>query len=142
MTLDEMLGLPGAPLSVAATLTGADTASRATGFAYQGMTGLDAIDTPGGGCLYLRGEELVLIYLGDAALPTGLDDESLRTALGTAGDELPSREGKTASLHVVADQGVAWSEDNGAIGFVELFPPTTGRDYRRRIYRKPPKFVR
>jgi hypothetical protein len=61
---------------------------------------------------------------------------------GSDGETLRSRQGKSALMHVVADKGIAWSEDDGEVGFVELFPPTTLNGYQKTIYREPPKFIR
>lgn len=139
-TVQQLLALSGATLAGAAEVTGAspDRRERITG--YQGLRNLDVIEAPGGERIHVRGDDVVLVYVGAAALPEGLTSDSLSGAVGSDGDLLPSRQGKLAELHVVADRGVAWSEIDGEIGFVELFPPTTLAAYRRDIYQLPPVF--
>lgn len=141
-SLDELGRLPGAPLDVVASATGADTHQRESVTGYQRLADLDVIDAPGGERIFLRGDDVVLIYVGEDWLPTGTDHQALVRVAGSDGEELRSRQGKSALMHVVADKGLAWSEDGGEVGFVELFPPTTIDGYRKTIYREPPKFKR
>jgi hypothetical protein len=140
ITLGQLLAIPGANLAAAKEITGAsgDQRERITG--YQGLRDLDVIEAPGGERIHLRHNEVVLVYVGSTALPDGLTSDSLRSAVDSDGDLLPSRQGKLAELHVVADRGIAWSEVDGEVGFVELFPPTTLAAYRREIYQQPPVF--
>ena len=138
----DLLRLRGADLEVAARTLDADPDLREQVDGYQGLADLDVVDAPDGVRIFLRGDDVVLIYVGPDALPAGLDGETLGSAVGADGDLLRSRQGKRANLHVVAGQGIAWSEDAGQIGFVELFPPTTLEGYRRDIYLEPAKFIR
>lgn len=141
-TLDELTRLPGASLDTVASITGADPDHRESVTGYQRLTNVDVIDTSGGARIFLRGQEVVLVYVGTDALPAGTDHQALARVAGSDGETLRSRQGKRALMHVVADKGLAWSEDGGEVGFVELFPPTTLDGYRKEIYRKPPKFIR
>lgn len=141
-TLKELTQLSGASLAEVASVTGADTGQRESVTGYERLKDLDVIDAPGGARIFLRGEGVVLMYLGEGALPAGTDHQTLVEAAGSDGETLRSRQGKSAVMHVVPDQGVAWSEDGGAVGFVEVFPPTTIDRYRKTIYREPPKFKR
>lgn len=141
MTPAELLALRGADLAGAAEALRADPSRRQPIAGYQGLADLDAIDAPAGARLFARAGELVLIYLGPDALPPQLSDEDLAAAIGSSGEQLPSRQGKNATLHVAAEQGIAWSEEDGRIAFVEVFPPMTGEDYLRRVYLEPPAFI-
>jgi hypothetical protein len=142
ITLETLLKLPGAPLDKVAALTGADPANREEVTHYQALHDLEVIPTPGKAWIYVRGDAVKVIYFGELALPRGLRSDTLRDALGSDGEELRSRQGKRATLHVVAERGVAWSEEDGNVGFVEVFPPTTLDAYRTEIYGKSPRFLR
>ena len=142
MTLAELLRLSGAALADAATALGADPDDREEVDGYEALTDLDVIAAPGGARIYLRGEDVVMIYVGRGALPDSTDADALEAAVGSAGKELRSRQGKRAHIHVVAKQGVAWSELDGTVGFLELFPPTTFKDYQATIYAEPAPFKR
>jgi hypothetical protein len=139
-TLDDLLSLAGADLETAAKTTGASLDQREEVTGYQGLADLDVIDAAPGIRIFLRGDDVVLIYVGEAGLPAGVDDAALQAALGSDGENLRSRQGKLAELHVVAARGVAWSEVDGEVGFVEVFPPTTLEAYQRDIYLEPPVF--
>ena len=141
-TLEDWTHLSGASLDEVASATGADLTQRESVTGYQRLKDLDVIDTTGGARIFLRDDDVVLIYVGEIALPSGTDHDALVKAAGSHGETLRSRQGKSALMHVVADRGVAWSEDGGEVGFLELFPPTTIDRYRRTIYREPPKFKR
>jgi hypothetical protein len=140
--LDDLLRLPGLPLAEVVTLTGAEGAERERVKRYENLKKPDVIDAPGGIRIVVLGDEVALVYVGSVAVPAGLGSDELRDAVGSDGELLRSRQGKAATLHVVADRGVAWSEEQDEIGFIELFPPTTLHDYRTRIYREPPAFRR
>lgn len=142
MTLDDLLALPGAPLSAVASALSADPAARESVDGYEGLTDLDLVEAPGGARIYLRGDDVVLIYVGRRALPDGTDADTVAEAVGSQGKDLRSRQGKRARMHVVAKQGVAWSELDGTVGFLELFPPMRFRDYRATIYDEPGPFIR
>lgn len=140
-TLEQLLALRGADLEVAMAITGATAAGRESVTGYQGLEDLDVIDAAEGLRIFVRGDRVVLVYVGETALPDGLDSTTLSKALGSNGELLASRQGKLAELHVVADQGVAWSEVDGEIGFMELFAPTELGDYLRDVYQEPPTFI-
>jgi hypothetical protein len=140
-TLDDLLALRGADLETALNLTGASADERERITGYQGLADVDVIRVPDGVRIFLRGDEVVLIYAGDKALPPGLTHSEISAAVGSGGEQLRSRQGKRARLHVAANQGVAWSEVHGDVGFVELFPATDLETYRREIYLEPPRFI-
>lgn len=142
MTLDDLLRLPGASLSAVVEATGADPTNREPVTGYESIKKVDVIEAPGGARIFVRGDDVVLVYFGDGALPQGVDHGTLTAAVGSDGEGLRSRQGKTAVLHVVAEKGIAWSQDGRETGFVEIFPPCTDKAYRKDIYRKPPKFTR
>lgn len=141
ITVDQLLALRGVDLDVALKLTRASADQREPITGYQGLTALDVIKAPNGVRIYVRGDDVVLIYAGRSVLQGQLTDEELAAAVGSAGEELRSRQGKRALLHVAAESGIAWSELDGVVGFVELFPPTDLATYQREIYREPPRFV-
>lgn len=91
---------------------------------------------------YLRGVELVMVYIGDADFLAALSLDALREQLGGEGVTLRSRQGKRAHQHVWAEQGVACSELDGALGFLEVFPPISHERYLETIYDEPPAFIR
>jgi hypothetical protein len=142
MTLEELLQLPGASLEQAAAALDADPAQRESVDGYEGLADLDVVETPSGASIYLRGDDVVMIYVGRRALPEGTTGAAVAAAVGKQGKSLRSRQGKRATMHVVAKRGVAWSELDGAVGFLELFPPTTFEEYQNTIYDEPPEFIR
>lgn len=141
-TLDELLALRGGDLDKVAGATGADPAARRAVTGYESLTGVEAIDAPEGLTVYVRGNDVALVYAGTDALGDGVTDDDLVKAVGSSGAELGSRQGKSANLHVVAEEGVAWSEDGGEVAFVEIFPATDLDTYKSTIYRDPGPFIR
>ena len=91
---------------------------------------------------YLRGVELVMVYIGDDDFLAPLTLDALREQLGSEGVTLRSRQGKRAHQHVWAERGVACSELDGALGFLEVFPPISHERYLETIYDEPPAFIR
>lgn len=142
MTVEDLLALAGASLDVVSIAVGADPGARESVTGYESLKRVDLLVGSDGARVFLRGEDVALIYIGEDSLPQGVDHDALVAELGTDGAELRSRQGKSALMHVVADKGVAWSEDGGHVGFLEIFPPTTLKEYQKRIYRKPAKFIR
>lgn len=142
MTLDDLLALAGASTDVVLVAIGGDPDSRESVTGYQALKRVDVVVGSDGARAYLRGQDVALLYVGEESLPSGVDHDALVTAVGTDGSDLRSRQGKSALMHVVPDKGVAWSEDGGQVGFLEIFPPMTLHEYKRTIYRKPPKFIR
>lgn len=141
-SLEELLALREMDAAAVAAALGVEEKIRESITGYEGLSEVDALDDgPGIRCL-LRGEEVILVYVGRSGLPAGLDHDALVAAAGSEGRSLRSRQGKRAELHVVADAGLAWSEVGGEVGFLELFPPTTFEHYRATIYQEPPPFKR
>jgi hypothetical protein len=91
------------------------------------------------GYLYFDGDRQVMVYAGD---PEGADPDALAAQLGPGGHELRSRAGKRAVQRVWPEQGVAFSEEDGAVDFLEVFEPTTLAEYQARIYEDPGEFIR
>lgn len=141
IALPDLLALAGADLTDAQHLTGSHSSTRTRVTGYEGLKDLDVLDGAGTR-IFLRGDDVVLIYVGEAALPDGTTSDDLAALVDTDGQELPSRQGKNALIHVVAERGLAWSEEGGEIGFVELFPPTTFETYHDDIYVDPGTFSR
>ena len=142
MNLQDLLTLPGASLDAAIAVTGADPGTRESVRGYESLKRVDAMEAPDGTTIYIRGDDVQLVYVGEDALPAGVSHDALVAVAGSEGERLRSRQGKKARMHVVADRGIAWSEERGEVGFVELFPPTTLADYQRTIYREPMPFRR
>ncbi|RIJ70512.1 hypothetical protein D1871_18830 [Nakamurella silvestris] len=138
--LSDLLLIPGADLGETQRITGAMWAEREEVTGYQSLTDLDVLDGDGART-FVRGDKVVLVYVGESALPEGTDSETLRDLVGSDGEVLPSRQGRQGKLHVVADKGIAWSELRGDVAFVELFPPTTFEHYRQTVYLPPPAFI-
>ena len=90
---------------------------------------------------YLRGVELVMVYIGDDDFLAPLTLDVLHARLGES-VTLRSRQGKRAHQHVWAEQGVACSELDGALGFLEVFPPISHERYLETIYDEPLPFIR
>jgi hypothetical protein len=93
------------------------------------------------GHFYFDGNHQVMQYVGAAGLE-GVDPAELERRLGGPGEILHSRAGKSSVMHVYADRGVAFSSDGHEVELLELFPPTTFEDYRRRIYEDPGAFIK
>lgn len=140
--LDELLALRGQDLAAVCAATGADSSSRHSVGSFASLTDLEAIDAANGMTIYVRGDDIVLLYAGENVLPAGLTHEQVAAAVGSEGEDLSSRQGKSALLHVVAAEGVAWSEDGGEVGWVELFPASDFDTYKSTLYRDPGAFVR
>jgi hypothetical protein len=122
-----------AALRDAAPPPGGETES---GAGYGSMRGLEMVEAPEG-LLFFRYGELAVAHVPDPSLTR---DELARF---TAGDvpRLRSRAGKHAWVHARADEGLAVTEEDRRVRYVEVFPPTTFDDYRERIHVEPPKFV-
>jgi hypothetical protein len=91
------------------------------------------------GFFYFDGDRQVMLYAGE---PDGADPDALAAALGPGEHELRSRAGKRAVLRVWPQRGVGFSEQDGAVDFLEVFEPTTLEDYEARIYDDPGPFIR
>lgn len=91
---------------------------------------------------YLRGEQLEVVYIGNAEFLSALSPAAIRKELGGDGTRLRSRAGKTANQHVYPESGFAFSESGGALDFVEIFRPTSLDGYRASIYEDPGAFIK
>ena len=142
MTLADLLALRGADLATVCARTGVDPSSRDADVRYEALTDVERLDGPDAPRVFVRGDDVVLVYAGSWVLPQGLTSQEVAEAVGTDGEVLRSRQGKTALLHVAAQAGVAWSEDGGEVDSLELFPPTDLDTYRAQVYREPRAFTR
>jgi hypothetical protein len=101
---------------------------------YGQMTGLTMLNAPD-----------AVFYFSDAGLAVARlvdpDPDEADELLARGGERLRSSAGKRATVHVQADRGLAVTEEDGEVRYVEVFPPTTFDDYRERIYKPPLKFV-
>ncbi|CAN5482528.1 hypothetical protein BH20ACT2_BH20ACT2_03740 [soil metagenome] len=136
--LDEVLGLRDLSRPELLDRLGLGAGAVDEGRRYEGLEGLDMAHDPDvhPARFYFRGDELVMIYLSGPEL--SLDE--LRAHVSGAGVSLRSRQAKPANLEVHPGDGIAFSELDDEIGFVEVFPPTTEQAYRDRIYREPGPF--
>jgi hypothetical protein len=140
-TVPELLALRELDADAAAAFLGVDPSSPRAVAGYGSLKGMEVLESSERGIrFFLRGPSVVLVYIG-GALTNGVDDAALVAEVGSSGEPLRSRQGKRAVLHVVPSSGVAWSELDGEVGWIELFPPTTMEDYRRDIYVEPPPFA-
>ena len=101
---------------------------------YEGLE--DVFELSGGGLpgsVYLRNGRVVLVYVPRAALD-GVDPADIEGQLETEPARLRSRAGKTANLWVRPEEGVAYSADATRVHFVEVFPPSTLKEYKKGIY--------
>lgn len=119
---------------------GIDAGAVDEGRRYEGLEGLAMLHDDGvhPARFYFRGDDLVMVYLSEP----GLSLRDLRAHVSGDGVTLRSRQGKRSNLEVHPGDGIAFSELDDEIGFVEVFPPTTEQDYRARIYREPGPFRR
>lgn len=141
-SLAELLALRELDLDQAAEFLGTSPDSRQPIKGYGALRDVDALDSKDRGIRFLlHGNRIRLVYLGRGALPEGTKNEDLVAVAESNGDLLRSRQAKRARLHVAAGSGLAWSELDGRVGFVELFAPTTLDDYLDQIYEEPPKFI-
>lgn len=103
---------------------------------YEALDNLTEIHVPEKHPAYFffRGDELVVVYIGDESFLSELQPSSIEAALGKTRERLTSRAGRMASHWVYPRFGFAYSEDQGAVAFVELFQPTTMEGYLS-IYR-------
>lgn len=140
-TLDDLLALRDLDPQGAADFLGVDLTSRRPITGYGQMHSLDALSTPDSGVRFLlHDDQIVLVYVREGGVPDGLDHQAMLDAVTGEPATLRSRQGKHAQQHVLADQGVAWSELDGQIGFIEIFPPTNLEDYTEWVYEEPPVF--
>jgi hypothetical protein len=114
--------------------------------AYQKLAAVDAVSNSARwpGRFYFRGDKLVMVYLGSSSkgFLDGLDEKKITAELGGPGHGLRSRAGKTSNQHVYPDRGFAYSEENGKLDFVEVFPPMTLPQYLDTIYTPVGPFTR
>ena len=110
--------------------------------AYERLAGVDRLHTDAfPGHFYLRGDDLLMIYIPRSALKdTNLGE--LRSELGEPAATLSSRTGEDSTLHVHPERGVAFASDGEQVEILELFPPTTLDAYQSGIYKDPGEFIR
>jgi hypothetical protein len=107
--------------------------------AYQGLEHVDNV-TFEGAEIYLRGDRVALIYGDDLSFESPSASE-LGQALGGPGTMLASQASKRGVLHVYPERGIAVSEEDDHVQFIEVFPPATLDRYVTEIYREPPRFI-
>jgi hypothetical protein len=132
--VQDLLGMRDAAL---ADLRARPDADLMADVRYGQMTGLTRLHAPESSpaIFYFRDGRLAVARLVHP------DEREARELLGESAPELPSSAGKRASVRVRADRGIAVTEEDGHVVYVEVFPPTTFEDYRDRIHELPPKFV-
>ncbi len=119
-------------------------ADVAADVAYEKLTGVSRVSNGDvfPGHFFLRGDEVVMVYVGDPDFLSGLSEAEIEKELGGQGEILRSRAGKTSNQHVYADKGVAFSETDGKLDFLEIFAPMSLDDYKAKIYEDVGPFVR
>jgi hypothetical protein len=132
--VSSLQGLAGADLATVLEALGAEEVERAPVTGYEGLSDVELVEAPGGERIFVRGDEVKMIYLGEECLPPSITHDALIEALGADTVRLRSSQGKSARQHVVAEQGIAWSVEGDEVGFVEVFPPTDMETYRREVY--------
>jgi hypothetical protein len=137
--LDELLALRELDRGAIVERLGASPEQITPDVSYGSLGHVDRLTAPGAhpAHFFFRGDELALIYVPEDALHGVTPDQ-----LGGPGERLRSRFGKDAALYVHADRGVAYTEENGAVVALEVFPPTTLDRYRDEIWWEPPGFIR
>lgn len=116
----------------------------AEGDDYGQLQDLTSVDGAGvlPGLLFFLDGQVELIYLEGDVL-ADLSPSDLAAQLGDDPAWLDSRAGKKANLMVYAEQGVAYSEQNGTtLHYVEVFRPRSQEAYEAEIYRQPGPFIR
>lgn len=93
------------------------------------------------GLVYLKDGHAELVYLDGDAL-SDVSPSSLAVEFGDPAVRLRSRAGKRANLWVDAPHGIAYSEQGGALDFVEVFRPRSQAEYETEIYLDPGPFIR
>ena len=81
---------------------------------------------------------MAVVYVSGRA--AGASPDALLAELGE-GETLPGAASAGSELHVYPDRGIAFSHDADKLEMVEAFAPTTLDDYKRALYRDPPKFI-
>jgi hypothetical protein len=106
---------------------------------YGRMDGLEMLHAPGAhpAIFFFRDDRLVVAHLPDPDLAP----DEVAALVGEDPPRLRSRAGKHAWAHVRAEEGLAVTEEDGEVRYVEVFPPTTFEDYRDRIHTPAPHFV-
>jgi hypothetical protein len=85
----------------------------------------------------------VLLYIGSTADELAdLKPDQVMGSLGGPGLELASRAGKSHTQHVYPEKGLAFSEGDDQVDFVEVFPPTSADAYLSDLYIDPGPFNR
>ncbi len=113
--------------------------------AYQNLSGVTELHNAAvhpGWFYFTPDGKFALLYVGDAAALQGLSAAALHATFGKPADELRSRAGKTATHNVYPEAGLAFTEQDGKVALLEIFPTTTLADYKARIYLDPGAFTR
>lgn len=116
-----------------------------TSVAYERMKDVTAISHPehpelGAARFFFQNAKLVLSYLSGGS---AIQDADINAVIGGPGREpivLRSRAGKTSSLRVYADKGIAVSRGK-KLDFIEIFQPTKQQVYEQTIYVAPGPFT-
>ena len=132
---DTLKALLGMPLNTFVTKYAIQPNHIRTNVSYEALRGVTAIHNPSlsPAHFYFRDDQLILIYMGNQAALSSLNQQQLFGQLGGRGTELPSRAGKTSNLHLYSRQGFAMSVGDG-VDFYELFSPLSDAEYQKNIY--------
>lgn len=132
------------PLTTVQKMLGATQTNVRPNAVYEKLTGVSELTYPQvfPGRFYFRGDDFVLLYIGDETYLSRLSPATIEGELGTEGIWHRSREGKTSGLYVFPAHGFAFSSDGETVGFVEIFPSMTIEEYRDSIYLDPGPFIK
>ncbi|MFP4148775.1 MAG: hypothetical protein ACLFUG_04215 [Nitriliruptoraceae bacterium] len=110
---------------------------------YGRLTDLTSIEDPTvfPGTLYLADGVVDLVRVGPDDL-VSVSRSDLESQLGGDAVGLASRAGKRATLWVHAPEGVAYSEEDGVLHYLEVFRPRPQERYEAELYREPGPFLR
>jgi hypothetical protein len=105
---------------------------------YQCLEGLTIVHAPppSPGSLYLRDDQVVLMYVDHLERWPQITSDAIVQTLGEPDQVLRSRAGRGASLLLYATAGFAVSVSE-SVDFVEVFAPTTVAAYTDDVYSVP-----
>lgn len=92
---------------------------------------------------YFQDDALAMVYFNPATkVVTGISPDDFFTSFGEqeAGDVLRSRAGKLANHYVFPEHGLAFSEEDEEVIFIEVFAPCSRASYLKEIYLEPAPF--
>jgi hypothetical protein len=94
------------------------------------------------GHFYFKDGAFLQLYVGGGGGELdGISAEALRQRMGGTGTPLRSRVGKPYTHYVYPEQGLAFSTRNGAVRYLQIFPPTSLAAFTSQLYQEPEPYV-